>query len=71
MFRKRKQKDPPATTGSNDIVAAMQDLKQANAQQEAALAGARRATWTASELRKVRERNNISPAIRRSILGEA
>lgn len=69
MFRKRYSETPE--TGPNQIVAAREDLRKAVEQQQAALSGARKAHWTAAELRKVRERNNISPAIRRSILGES
>lgn len=70
MFRRNQPKIEPKT-GPNEIVRAREDLRKAQLLHTDALSGARKAHWTAAELKKVRERNNISPAIRRSILGEA
>lgn len=71
MFRKWKGRNELPTTAEVRIVDARKDLEKAGQLQSEARIGSHRAAWTAADLRKVRERNNIAPAIKFSMTGEA
>lgn len=70
MFRKWKGRNELPTTAEVRIVEARKDLEKASQFQAEARIGSHRAGWAAADLRKVRERNNIAPAIRLSMIGE-
>lgn len=70
MFHKWKKKREPETAEVR-LHEAREDLQKASQFQAEARIGSQRAAWTAADLRKVRERNNIAPAIKLSMMGEA
>lgn len=70
MFRKWRGKREPETAVVR-LNEAREDLQKASQFQAEARIGSQRAAWTAADLRKVRERNNIAPAIKLSMMGEA
>lgn len=71
MFLRWKGRKELPTTAEVKIVEARKDLEKASQMQSEARIGSHRAAWTAADLRKVRERNNIAPAIRLSMTGES
>lgn len=71
MFRKwRKSREDLPVTAEVRISEAREDLAKASQFQAEARIGSHRAGWAAADLRKVRERNNIAPAIMLSMIGE-
>ena len=70
MFPKWKRESVPATAEVR-LSEAREDLLKARQFQAEARIGKQRAAWTAADLRKVRERNNIAPAIMLSMTRES
>lgn len=70
MFRRWKEKREPETAEVR-LSDAREDLQKASKFRAEARISSQRAAWTAADLKKVRERNNIAPAIKLSMMGEA